>query len=192
MNAPNQQIAPSNPEAEQSVLGALIMDPTALPLVVARLKPEMFFRPSHNKIYMAILDLFRRGEVVDSVTVGSELERSGKLEEIGGRAYLTELVERVPITQYVENYAALVERAAVQRKLIEAANHIAQIAWEDAADSIDETIDRAESAIFHALGDRQRSDLRSLRQILDDYFEKIEEIQATRALTDEISNLLEG
>jgi len=175
-----ERIAPSNIDAEQAVLGALLIDPAALPQVVSALAAEDFFRPSHQKIYRAVQDLFQRGEAIDNVTLTAELERNNELDAVGGAAYLTELVERTPVASYVENYAALVERTAVLRRLIEASGQIAQIAWDDSAETIDETIDAVESTLFQALKDRKRGDLRSLREILDDYFEKIEEIQANR------------
>lgn len=176
----DERIAPSNVEAEQAVLGAMLMDSTAVPQVVSVLKTEDFFRPSHRSIFGAMVDLFRRGEAIDNLTVGSELERVGQIDAVGGRAYLTELIERTPIAEYVENYAALVERTALQRRMIDAAGKIAQVAWADDAESIEETIDTVERTLFEALGERQRRDLRSLRSILDAYFEKIEDIQADR------------
>lgn len=176
----DERIAPSNVEAEQAVLGAMLMDSTAVPQVVSVIKTEDFFRPSHRTIFGAMVDLFRRGEAIDNLTVGSELERVGQIDAIGGKAYLTELIERTPIAEYVENYAALVERTALQRRMIDAAGKIAQVAWSDDAETIEETIDTVESTLFEALGERQRRDLRSLRSILDVYFEKIEDIQADR------------
>ena len=176
----DERIAPSNVEAEQAVLGAMLMDSTAVPQVVSVIKTEDFFRPSHRTIFGAMVDLFRRGEAIDNLTVGSELERVGQIDAIGGKAYLTELIERTPIAEYVENYAALVERTALQRRMIDAAGKIAQVAWADDAETIEETIDTVESTLFEALGERQRRDLRSLRSILDVYFEKIEDIQADR------------
>ncbi len=176
----DERIAPSNVEAEQAVLGAMLMDSTAVPHVVSLLKTDDFFRPSHRTIFGAMVDLFRRGEAIDNLTVGSELERVGQIDAVGGKAYLTELIERTPIAEYVENYASLVERTALQRRMIDAAGKIAQVAWADDADTIEETIDRVEATLFDALGERQRRDLRSLRSILDAYFEKIEDIQADR------------
>lgn len=175
-----ERIAPSNIEAEQAVLGSVLLDPSALPAVVPLLSPDDFFRPSHRKIYTVVIDLFRRGEVVDYLTVTSELDRAGDLDAVGGGAYLTELVERTPVAQYAEQYAQLVERSSILRRLIDAAGKIAQLAWDDEAETVEETIDQAESALFEALKDRQRRDLLSLREVLDAYFEKIEEIQADR------------
>jgi len=174
------RIAPSNVEAEQAVLGALLLDPGAVTHVVPILAPGDFFRPSHQKIYRAVLELFRNGEAIDYLTLRSALERAGDLESVGGVGYLTELVATTPVAQYAENYALLVERASVMRRLIDAAGRIAQLAWQDEAETIQETIDGAEAALFNALGNRGRRDLLSLREILDAYFEKIEDIQAQR------------
>lgn len=173
-------VAPANLDAEQAVLGALLIDPGAAPQVVGLLTADDFFRPAHQKVYGAISELFRRGLAIDYLTVAAELERTGLLGDVGGSAYLTELMTHTPVAHYVEHYASLVERASVMRRLISAAGKIAQIAWQDDAETVEETIDQAEGVLFEVFKDRQRRELLSLREILDAYFERIEEIQANR------------
>lgn len=176
------KLAPANVEAEQAVLGALLIDSAAIVRIAAVLGPEDFFRPAHGRIYRAILDLYSRREAVDFVTVVSELERDAGLAEVGSAGYLTELIELTPVASHVEHYAGLVERAAVRRRIISAAGQIAQIAYQDEAETIEETIDQVEVALFQVLQDRQHRDLVPLSVLLEEYFEKIEEIQAQREL----------
>jgi len=173
-------VAPANLDAEQAVLGALLIDPAAAPQVVGLLQPDDFFRPAHQKVFGAITELFRRGLAVDYLTVAAELERANQLVDVGGSAYLTELMAHTPVAHYVEHYAGLVERASVMRRLISAAGKIAQIAWQDDAETVEETIDEAEGVLFNVFKDRQRRELLSLREIMDAYFERIEDIQANR------------
>jgi len=176
------KLAPTNVEAEESVLGSLLIDPSAVVRVAASLAPDDFSRPAHQRIYRAILDLYGRRAAIDFVTVVAELEREGDLGEVGGAGYLTELIERTPVATHVETYAELVERTALRRRIISAAGHIAQIAYDDEADSIQETIDRAEAALFHVVQDRLQRDLVPLSVLLDAYFDKIEDIRANREL----------
>ncbi len=173
-------LAPANVDAEQAVLGSILIEPTAIVRVASSLRADDFFRPAHARIYAAMLDLYARREIIDTLTLRSELERAGALEEVGGSAYLTAVLERTPVATHVEHYAGLVERAALRRRLIDAAGQIARIAYDDASDTIEETIDQAESAMFHVVGDRRRRDLQPLNDLLDVYFERIEEIQANR------------
>jgi replicative DNA helicase len=182
MTTPDR-LAPANIDAEQAVLGSLLIDSGAVVRVAASLAPDDFSRPGHATIYRAIIDLFTRQEVVDYVTVVTQLERDSRIDEAGGSAYLAELIERTPVAIHVEYYAGLVSRASTQRRLIDAASRIAKIAYDDDADTIEETIDRAEEELFGVVGDRQRRDLRPLNELLDAYLDKIEDIRANRELS---------
>jgi replicative DNA helicase len=171
------QLAPANIEAEEAVLGAILIDGASVIRVAAQLAPDDLYRPAHARIYAAMLELYARRDALDVVTVASELERAGQLEEAGGAAYLTQLIERTPVATHVEYYAGLVERTAIQRRLISAAGQIAQVAYADEAETIEETVDRAEALLFGVLQDRQHRDLVPLSVLLDAYFEKIEDIR---------------
>ncbi|MBK8540299.1 MAG: replicative DNA helicase [Ardenticatenia bacterium] len=171
------RLAPANVEAEQALLGSILIDPSAVVRVGALVAADDFSRPAHGQIFAAVVALYSRREAVDIVTVLTELERRGAAEETGGAAYLTSLIERTPVAAHVEHYAGLVARAAMRRRLIDAAGEIARIAYEDEAETIDETVDKAESAIFRVLGERRRGGLVSVADLLDQYYERIEEIQ---------------
>ncbi len=162
------RLAPANIEAEQALLGSILIDPAAVIRVAPLVAAEDFSRPAHGQIFAAVVALYNRREAVDIVTVLTELERRGGAEESGGAAYLTALIERTPVAAHVEHYAGLVGRAAMRRRLIDAAGEIARIAYEDEAETIDETVDKAESAIFKVLGERRRGGLVSVAQYLSD------------------------
>ena len=128
------RLPPQNIEAEQSVLGSLLIDSDAIVRIAPFLRAEDFYRETHSLIYQAILDLHERREPADFITLCDELERRNHLEEVGGAAYLTSLINAVPTSIHVEYYAHIVERTAILRRLITAAGQIASIAYEEAED----------------------------------------------------------
>ena len=119
-----ERLPPHNIEAEQAVLGSLLIDRDAIIRVASFLKPDDFYRGSHALIYQAILDLYNRRVPADFVTVVDELERNGRLDDIGGVSYLTELLSAVPSAVHVEYYGRIVERTATLRRLIDAGTEI--------------------------------------------------------------------
>jgi replicative DNA helicase len=167
------RLPPQNIEAEQSVLGSLLIDPEAIVRVGSILKPVDFYRDSHAMIFDSVLDLHERSQPSDFITVSDDLVRRGKLEEVGGASYLTYLINAVPTSIHAEYYAHIVERTAVLRRLIEAAAQISGLAYE-AADDVDDVVDRAEQILFGISERRISRDLIPIRQLLSAYFERIE------------------
>ena len=141
------RLPPQSIEAEQSVLGSILIDRDAVIEVAEFLKPEDFYRQAHGRIYAVVLGLFEKREPIDIVTVSEALERTGDLESIGGRAYLGTLTNQTPTAVHATQYARIVERKALLRNLIGAAGKIAGIGYEDPAE-VQEAIDRAESELF--------------------------------------------
>ncbi|MBI5029558.1 MAG: replicative DNA helicase [Chloroflexi bacterium] len=172
---PNR-IAPNNIEAEQSVLGALLIDPDAIIKAVPIVHAEDFYLEKHKWIYEAIFALHERREPIDFVTVVSELEAHNKLNDVGGSAYITSLVNTVPSAINVESYAHLVERLSTQRRLISAAGDIAGIAY-DSAEDIENTIDRAEEIIFAVAQRRMTRDMIPIRVAVDQFIDRLDYIQ---------------
>lgn len=168
-----ERLPPQNIEAEQSVLGSLLIDPDAVTRVASILRASDFYRESHRLIYQAIHNLHERDEAPDFITVSDELARQGQLEEVGGASYLTYLINAVPTSVHAEYYAHIVERTAILRRLIEAASQIGNLAYEE-ADDVDDVLDRAEQILFGVSEKRIARDLIPLRQLLGDYFERIE------------------
>ncbi|WP_083856831.1 replicative DNA helicase, partial [Nitrolancea hollandica] len=174
-----QKLPPHNLEAEQSVIGSLLIDRDAVIRIASFVKPEDFFRASHAVIYQAILDLYNRREPADFVTVVDELERREKLESVGGVAYLTELLNAVPTAVHVEYYGRIVERTATLRRLIDAGTEIVGIGFDESID-VDEALDQAERAIFGVAQKRTVRDFHSIGDVLEQYFDKLDFIQQNR------------
>jgi len=172
-------LPPQNIEAEQSVLGSLLLDSEAVVRVASFLRPDDFYNRAHSLIYQAILNLHERREPVDFVTLCDELDRKGLLEEVGGAAYITSLINAVPTPIHVEHYARIVERTATLRRLLSAATEIASLAYEEARD-IDEVVDRAEQIIFGVSQRRLHRDVLPIKQVLEEYFERIEYLHRHR------------
>jgi len=169
---PNK-LLPQNIEAEEAVLGALLIDPDAIIRVATFLQASDFHVQRHGMVYQAILDLHERREPADLVTLTDELERREQLSQVGGPAFLTGLINATPTSIHVEYYARIVERTAVLRRLIDAAGQIAKLAYQD-MDDVDEVVDRAESIIFGVSEKRVSRDLVPIRQALDDFYDRIE------------------
>lgn len=173
------KLQPHNNEAEEAVLGSLLIDPDAIIRVATFLAPEDFYLERHTWIYEAIRDLHERREPADMVTLTDDLERRGQLSEIGGAAYLTGLINATPTSIHVEYYARIIERTAVLRRLIDAAGKIARLAYQDTED-VAEVVDRAEELIFGVASRRADRDLRHIRQALDKYYDRIEYLHQHR------------
>lgn len=167
------KMAPHNIEAEEAVLGSLLIDPDAILRVASFLYPDDFYREKNGWIYEAILDLHERREPADFVTLCDELKRRGQLEEVGGAAYITSLIEAVPTAIHVEHYGHIVERTAILRRLIGAAGQIAGLAYKEAED-VDEVVDRAEQILFGVSERRLTQELVPIKQVIKDYYDRID------------------
>lgn len=164
---------PANPEAEEAVLGSLLIDPDAVLKVASFLQATDFYREKNGWIYRAILDLHERREPADFVTLVDELERRNILQEVGGAAYITSLINSVPSAVYVEHYGHIVERTATLRRLIDAAGQIAALAYDEAED-VGEVVDRAEQLVFNVSERRIRRDLLPVGQVMHQVVDRIE------------------
>ena len=168
-----EPLPPHNSEAEESVLGSLLIDPEAIEAVANFLHPEDFYHPRNRDIYAAMLRLYDRRQPTDFVMVCDELERSDLLEPIGGIGYLSRILTIVPTSIHVEYYGRVVQRTAVMRRLIQAAGRIAAIGYEDVAD-IREALERAEQELFHVTQLRVTRDFMHIREVLAEYLEQIQ------------------
>ncbi len=168
------RLVPANPEAEQAVLGSILIDPDAVIRVAAFLKADDFYQEKNGWIYQAILDLHERREPADFLTVTDELDRRRQLDEVGGPAYVMDLINAVPTAIHVEHYARIVERTSVLRKLIRAAGQIAQIAYEETTEDIGEVVDRAEQIVFSVAERRAQRDLVAVRTLMGDVVDRID------------------
>ncbi|MEW6623468.1 MAG: replicative DNA helicase [Bacillota bacterium] len=178
-----ERLPPHNLEAEQAVLGALLLDPETVYVVVDSLKPEDFYRQTHRTIYQAILELTEKNQPVDMLSVIEFLRQKNKLEEVGGATYISSLSTLVPTTANVGYYANLVSEKGVVRALISAASHIVQKAYQGSL-QVPELLDEAERSIFEINQKRQREGFSSIKDILLEAFDKLEKLsQRTEDIT---------
>ncbi len=171
-----EKMVPSNIEAEQAVLGALLIDPDAIIRVAPLVRSDDFYLEKHSWIYEAIFALHERREPIDFLTVVSELERIEKLNDAGGAAYITALINSVPTAIHVEHYAQIVEHMSTLRRLISASGEIAGLAY-DGSEDIDTVIDRAEEVIFSVAQRRMSREMIPMRVAVDRFIDHLDYIQ---------------
>lgn len=171
------RLPPHSVEAEEAVLGSLLIDPDAIFEVGNFLRPDAFYRAQNRWIYEAILDLSDRREPIDLITLTEEMRRREQLEEAGGEGYIIGLINAVPTSINARSYGKLVEAASIRRKMIAAAGTIANLAYDEAED-VNVVIDRAEQTLFSISEERTTRDLVPIKQIARDYLERIEELNA--------------
>jgi replicative DNA helicase len=172
---------PHNLEAERSVLGAILIHNEAFNHAAEVLEPRDFFRDAHRRIFEKMVQLSERNEAIDLVTLKEALTRSRELDEVGGPAYITALVDGLPRATNVEYYARIVKEKATLRNLIFASNKILASAYE-AEDDPDEILDGAEHAIFSIAENRVREGFISMRDLAHQSFETIEQAHARKEL----------
>ncbi|MFQ5554835.1 MAG: replicative DNA helicase [Acidimicrobiia bacterium] len=167
-------VPPNSVEAEESVLGAVLLSPDAANIALEKLHPEDFYRPAHQAIFQAVVSLFDADEPIDAVTVAAALRRSEMLERIGGVGYLTSVIDQVPTTSHIEHYAAIVEEHALRRRLMRVGGEVLSIATETES-PIDDVMDRAEQAVFQVAERRVGDGLASIDPLLGPAIEQAEE-----------------
>ncbi|TSC53245.1 MAG: replicative DNA helicase [Parcubacteria group bacterium LiPW_39] len=169
------KLPPQNIEAEQSVLGCLMLDKNAIVRVADVLRSGDFYRQVHNTIFDAMLELYENGEPIDLLSLTNRLADKKQLEEIGGPAYLTELVNRVPTAAHVVHYAKIVHHKKVLRDLIEASEHIAQLGFRE-EESIENILDEAEQCVFRISQKSLTQEFLPVKDTLEEAFERIDKL----------------
>jgi replicative DNA helicase len=168
-------VPPQNLEAEESVLGAMLLSPTAVGTVSEILDASDFYRDSHAKVFLAALGLWAKGEPVDAITLANELDERGHLEGIGGQARVAELAALVPSTSNVEHYARIVKEMATLRGLVRAGQEITRLGQDRPGEVID-LVDRAEQIVFELAQQRVTSDFSHIEALLKESFERITQL----------------
>jgi replicative DNA helicase len=168
-------VPPQNLEAEESVLGAMLLSPTAVGTVSEILSASDFYRESHAKIYRAALGLWSKGEPVDAITIADELDERGELEAVGGQSRIAELAALVPSTSNVEHYARIVKEMSTLRGLVRAGQEIARLGQERPGEVTD-LVDRAEQIVFELGQQRVTSDFAHIEHLLKESFERITQL----------------
>ena len=169
------KLPPQNLEAEQSVLGCLLIDKNAILKVVDFLYPKDFYKPDHQEIYLAMTDLFERNEPIDLLSVSTRLKEKGKLEEIGGHSYLTQLVNAVPTAAHTLNYGKIVQKKRILRDLIDASHEIGQMGYNESED-VDVLLDQAERRIFGITQKSLTQKFSSIKDSLEEAFDRIDRL----------------
>ncbi len=170
---PIERMPPQSVEAEEAVLGSILIDPDALLRVSEFLTGDDFYIVKHQWLWDVCLALHERREPIDFVTITRELETRGQLDEIGGAAYVSHLINVVPTAIHAEGYGHIVERAANRRRLLQAASAIARLAYDESSED-DEVSDRAEQMVLSARRSSGARDTRSITQALQEYYARIE------------------
>ena len=166
---------PQDLEAEQGVLGGMLLSKDAIADVVEVLRANDFYKPAHETIYDAVLDLYGRGEPADPVTVAAELTKRGEIGRIGGAPYLHTLIASVPTAANAGYYARIVGERAILRRLVEAGTRIVQLGYADSGD-VDGAVDRAQAEIYHVTERRSSEDYLPLSEIMEGTLDELEAI----------------
>jgi replicative DNA helicase len=192
--APGMDSSPANEEfgrqppqdlaAEQSVLGGMLLSKDAIADVLERLRPGDFYRPAHQNVYDAILDLYGRGEPADAVTVAAELDRRGLLRRVGGAPYLHTLISTVPTAANAGYYAGIVAEKALLRRLVEAGTRVVQYGYAGAEGAdVAEVVDRAQAEIYDVAERRLSEDFVPLEDLLQPTMDEIDAIASSGGLS---------
>ena len=174
-----EKLPPHDIDAEENVIGSLLIDGEAIHQISSFLKPEDFYREKNQWCYQSCLSLYESDTAIDQITIAQDLARQQKLEALGGPAYLSHLVSTVPTSLHVEHYAQIVYRLSMMRKLIVAAGQVAAIGYEADPD-VDGALGRAEDVLFRLRNAQSPRDFVHIKQVLDQYF-------AEGALTPQLS-----
>ena len=176
-----ERTLPHNLEAERSVLGAILIHNDAFNSAVEVIDAGDFFRDAHRRIFDRMVRLQERGDAIDLVTLKEELSRTGELDEVGGPAYISALVDGVPRSTNVEHYARIIKEKSTLRNLIYSANKILANAY-DAEEEADTILDQAESAIFAIADKKIRDGFVSLKDLAETSLDTIEKLASRKEL----------
>jgi replicative DNA helicase len=170
-----ERVPPHNVEAEESVLGSMLLSKDAIAEVLELLREDDFYRPAHRTVFRSVLELYGHGDAVDAVTVQEELRRNGSLADVGGAPFLHTLVASVPTAANATYYARIVKEAGVLRRLIDVGTQIVQLGFETPQDT-ERAVDIAESLVYQVAQGRVTEDYHSLRDVLTGTLEAIERL----------------
>jgi replicative DNA helicase len=173
--SPGPQIVPHSREAEEAVLGAILINPEAYFDVAQFLQPEDFYIHRHRWIWEAFTRLHEKRLPIDFLTVSDQLDQLDQLADVGGPAYLTALIGNVPTSLHAEAYGHRVEETAIRRRMLEAANMIAKLAYREES-GIEDVMNEAEKAIFGVSERRLTRDLQPIYKVLSDYYDRIDQL----------------
>jgi replicative DNA helicase len=182
IDTPTTHLPPHDLDAEQSVLGAMLVNPNAITAVAEALSAEDFYRDTHRLIYNAVLTLYDKGQEVDVVTLSAQLEREGVLERAGGREFIHTLAEFVPAAANAAHYAGIVREQSVLRALIRVGNEIAELGYQHPGDT-PTLLDKCEQKVFAIQQARRVSEFQHIRDVLIRNFEHLDAMQREQGVS---------
>jgi len=192
------KLPPQNLEAEQSVLGCLLIDKEAIIKVADFLMPEDFYKEAHGKILEAVYELFEKREPIDLISLANRLREKNQLEAIGGQSYLAALADTVATASHVVYYGEIIQKKATLRRLMTAASDIAELAHKE-TDEIDDVLDRAEQKLFKISQKYLKQNFVPIKSVLTEAFDRIDELHKQKGKLrglatgfKDIDNLLAG
>ncbi|WP_200961822.1 replicative DNA helicase [Terrabacter sp. Soil811] len=171
---PDDRLPPQDVGAEQSVLGGMLLSKDAIADCVEQLKGTDFYRPAHELIYDAVLDLYGRGEPADAITVSDELTKRGDLGRVGGQAYLHQLIASVPTAANAGYYAQIVAERAVLRRLVEAGTRIVQLGYAQGGGDVEDIVNAAQAEVYAVADKRGGEDYHAIGDIIEATVDEIE------------------
>ena len=174
------KIPPNDIVAEQAVLGSMLVDTEAVIKAIEVLQPADFYREDNREIYATMLELYGRGKPIDFLTVKENLKLRGMLEKVGAEEYLSSLIDMVPTTSNIAAYAKIVEEKSVLRSLIKAANDVIAYGYAE-TEEVDKIVDMTEKRIFDVLQKRNTKGYQSIKDVLVESFEEIEELYKSKS-----------
>ena len=167
------QLMPQNIDAEEAILGAILVNPACMNRIVEQLKPESFYKPAHRYVYEAMLQLYNGEDKIDIVSVSDMLNVNQKLELVGGRAFINDLSYKTITTANIEYYAKIVQEKAIKRSLINAGSEIVSSGYD--LNPIEESLETAEKLIFDIASQKASKSLVPIKDLVYDTYAKIEE-----------------
>jgi replicative DNA helicase len=181
MDTANLKVPPQNLEAEQSVVGGVLLENEAISKVLEILLPEDFYRESHGTIFNSMIELFEKNQPIDLITLTNHLKSKGQLDSVGGSAYLSSLADSIPTAANIVFYARIVKEKAVLRKLITTATEIATRGYDD-ADDVWDLVDEAEKNIFQISESQIKPSFFKMKSILKESFKTIEKLYESKEI----------
>ena len=184
----NIRIPPQNVESEMALLGSIMLRPESLPEIMDILRPDAFYTDKHKTIFLAMMHLHDKREPIDLLTLSSKLKESIDLDRIGGMSYLTEIVNTVPSSSNAEHYASIIGKKHTMRRLIEAAEHISNLGY-DEGNEIDDILDKAEKRIYEVTSKNLSGKYIEMKDVLGEAWERLDRLHKSK---DEIRGVPTG
>lgn len=175
IKSPNLRVPPQNLDSEKALLGSIMLRPECMNDIIDIIHPEAFYADKHRIIFNVMLDLFRRNEPIDIVSVSACLKDKGMLDQIGGGSYIAELANLVPSAANVRHYASIVHKKYMMRNLIEASEHLSHLGYDESGE-LDEILDKAEKKIYEVTNFTDGKKFIELKDTLHDAWERLDKL----------------